>query len=156
MSNSASSPEQPKIAPEACGLAVAAEFLSDRWVLLILRELFYGVGRFEDIRTELQIPKSVLSTRLADLVDKGLVEKQPYKPEGGRTRYSYHLTKMGGGLAVTFLALLEWGNKHLDVPGPEVEAVEKGSRRSLRVMVVDGETHAPVPLRDIRLAWKQN
>ncbi|MCH2094972.1 MAG: helix-turn-helix transcriptional regulator [Rhodobacteraceae bacterium] len=144
------------ISLEACGLAVAAEFLSDRWVLLILRELFYGVGRFEDIRTELQIPKSVLSARLAALMDKGLVEKQPYKAEGSRTRSSYHLTKMGGDLAVTFLALLEWGNKHLEVATPPVEAVDKTSRRPLRVMVVDRETQKPVALRDVRFAVKQD
>ncbi|WP_368186113.1 winged helix-turn-helix transcriptional regulator [Aestuariibius sp. HNIBRBA575] len=150
MSNSESLRTRAPIDTDTCGLARASEVLGDRWVLLILRELFYNVGRFEDIRAEIPVPKSVLSTRLARLIEQGLVEKRPYKPEAGRERMAYHLTEMGLDLAHTFLALLEWGNRHL-VDGVQIAAKDKHSKRKLRVAMIDETTGAEAPIYNVRL-----
>ncbi|MGH1412233.1 MAG: winged helix-turn-helix transcriptional regulator [Pelagimonas sp.] len=151
MSNSADSERLPRFPPDRCGLALAAGVLGDKWVLMILRQLFYGVARFEDIRADIGIPKSVLSTRLADLVAADLVVKRPYKPDGGRTRWEYHLSKKGVDLAMSFLALLEWGNRNLLGFSPPIGPVETASRRRLRVALVD-EDGKEVALQSIRLA----
>lgn len=151
MSNSDDSELVPRFPPDRCGLALAAGVLGDKWVLLILRQLFYGVARFEDIRADIGIPKSVLSTRLADLTTEGIVVKRPYKPEGGRTRWEYHLSKKGLDLAMSFLALLEWGNTNLPISGAAIGPVEAVTRRPLRVALVDDEGRE-VPMQTIRLA----
>src|ERR687893_716024 len=65
-----------------CSLARSLEVVGERWTLLILRDLFFCVRRFTDLQRHLDIPRAVLSARLAALVDQGLVERRPYG--GGR------------------------------------------------------------------------
>ncbi|WP_432448118.1 winged helix-turn-helix transcriptional regulator [Aliiroseovarius marinus] len=132
-------------------MAKAAELLGDRWSLLIIRELFYGVHKFEAIRQDISIPKSVLSSRLATMTEAGIVEKHPYKPEGARTRYEYHLTSAGKGLAVSLLALLEWGNKHREIDGVPFKAIDRSTGNRAVVRVVDAQTGIPVKLRNLDL-----
>ena len=67
-------------------LARAIELIGDRWTLLILRSALYGVRRFDDFQEELGTPRTVLSSRLNDLVDAGLLDKKPYKLKGRRAR----------------------------------------------------------------------
>ena len=63
-----------------CSLARSLEVVGERWTLLILRDLFFGVRRFTDLHAHLDIPRAVLTARLATLVDRGLVERRPYGP----------------------------------------------------------------------------
>lgn len=151
MSNSTDSEIIPRFPPERCGLALAAGVLGDKWVLMIIRQLFYGVARFEDIRAEIGVPKSVLSARLLSLIEQGIVAKRPYKPEGGRTRYEYHLSRTGFDLAMSLLALLEWGNRHLYLAGAPIGPVRRSDRAKLRVALLD-EEGSEVALQDVRLA----
>ena len=65
------------VPPSQCNLARAIELIGDRWTLLILRSALYGVRRFDDFQEELGTPRTVLSSRLNDLVDAGLLEKSP-------------------------------------------------------------------------------
>ena len=93
----------------ACGLAHAAELIGDRWILLILRELFYGVSRFDDLAADLGVSRAVLTERLAQLVTLGLIERTPYREPGQRARHAYALTDASRALAPALLALFEWG-----------------------------------------------
>lgn len=146
MSNSDSSIQ---FSPERCGMAKAAELLGDRWSLLIIRELFYGVTKFEAIRQDISIPKSVLSTRLSTMAEAAIIEKHPYKDEGARTRFEYRLSNAGKGLAVSLLALLEWGNKHREIDGVPFKVIDRSTGRRAVVRVVDSETGLPVKLRNL-------
>lgn len=120
-----------------CALAQAAEEIGDRWSLLILREAFFGVMRYDDIREDLGIPRSVLTDRLSKLVVRGLLEKRPYQEAGDRRRLGYALTKKGRDLAPTLIALTHWSEAHiLGAPGP-IDVVDALSGRSLRVALVD-------------------
>ena len=65
-------------AGQACSLARTLEIVGERWTLLILRDLFFGVRRFSDLQRHLDIPRAVLSGRIASLVEAGLVERRPY------------------------------------------------------------------------------
>ena len=67
-------------AGQACSLARTLEVVGERWTLLILRDLFFGVRRFSDLQRHLDIPRAVLSARIAALVEDGLVERRPYRP----------------------------------------------------------------------------
>ena len=100
------------VAARYCNLARSFELIGDRWTLLILRSALYGVRRFDDFHTDLEIPRSVLSNRLAGLVESEIMEKREYREEGQRTRIEYALTKMGTALGLPFIAMTEWGDKY--------------------------------------------
>jgi DNA-binding HxlR family transcriptional regulator len=93
-----------------CALARTLEVLGERWTLLIVRDAFYGVERFNDFQAHLDIPKAVLSERLSGLVDDGILEREPDPQHAGR--HLYRLTAAGRGLWPALHALLAWGSRH--------------------------------------------
>jgi DNA-binding HxlR family transcriptional regulator len=100
-----------------CSVARALEVIGERWTILILRDAFLGVRRFDDFQRSLGIARNVLNTRLQRLVDAGLLERRRYqvRPE----RHEYRLTTMGLDLWPSILALMQWGDRHLSGPdGP--------------------------------------
>jgi DNA-binding HxlR family transcriptional regulator len=97
-------------AAQDCSLARALEVIGERWTLLILRDAFYGVCRFNDFHAHLDIPKAVLSDRLNGLVEDGILERRPDPQHAGR--HLYELTAAGRDLWPTLHALLVWGSRH--------------------------------------------
>lgn len=93
-----------------CALARALEVLGERWTLLIIRDTFYGVQRFNDLQVHLDIPKAVLSDRLNGLVEDGILERVPDPTHAGR--HLYRLTAAGRDLWPAVHALLTWGSRH--------------------------------------------
>ena len=93
-----------------CALARALEVVGERWTLLIVRDAFYGVRRFNDFQAHLDIPKAVLSDRLAGLVDEDILERRPDPQHAGR--HLYELTPAGRDLWPALNALLAWGDRH--------------------------------------------
>ena len=93
-----------------CSLARALEVIGERWTLLILRDAFYGVRRFNDFQAHLDIPKAVLADRLSGLVKDGILQRQPDPQHAGR--HLYELTAAGRDLWPTLHALLVWGGRH--------------------------------------------
>jgi DNA-binding HxlR family transcriptional regulator len=96
-----------------CTLARAVSVIGDAWILLILREAVYGIRRFEEMREDLGIPRTVLSERLNRLVEAGLFERAPYREPGRRTRHAYELTARGRALLPALAALREWAEANL-------------------------------------------
>ena len=104
---------------QTCSVASALEVVGERWSLLIIRDIFLGVRRFEALQKDLGIARNVLQTRLTRLVDQGVLEKRLYKVRPAR--YQYVLTEKGLDLWPTIVALLQWGDKHAATPaGPPV------------------------------------
>jgi len=79
-----------------CSIARALEIVGERWTLLILRDAFFGVRRFNDFHAHLDAPRTVLSTRLQGLVDTGMLERRPDPQHAGRMLYE--LTPAGRAL----------------------------------------------------------
>lgn len=104
---------------EECPIARSLEVLGDPWVLLVLRQAFLGVRRFDELRDQLRIADNVLSKRLNTLVEAGLLHKQPYRDER-RTRYEYVLTEAGEDTFPIITALAQWGDKHRRHADPAV------------------------------------
>jgi DNA-binding HxlR family transcriptional regulator len=100
-------------AKQACPLARSLELVGERWTLLIVRDLFFGVHRFGELVAHLDIPRAVLSARLASLVEAGLVERRPYR--AGRDEF--HLTARGRELWPVLHGLMEWGDRQSPAPG---------------------------------------
>lgn len=95
-----------------CSIARTAQILGDRWTVLVVRDLFNGVRRFDAIAQHLGIARDVLTKRLALLVDEQLVEKRPVTVAGERSRHEYVLTPAGRDLRVVMIALMDWGDRH--------------------------------------------
>jgi len=98
-----------KPTPRECSLTDALAVLGDRYSLAIIRELFYGNRRFVNLVAEVAAPRSVLTTRLNDLVTAGVIERRRYSDRPPRDEYV--LTDAGGDLAPVLLALKQWGDK---------------------------------------------
>lgn len=110
-----------------CSVGRALAVVGEKWTFQVLREVFLGVRRFEDMHVHARIPRQVLSKRLASLVDAGLLQRTPYRDDGARERHEYRLTEAGAELRTALMALLAWGDKHLaDPEGPPLQAVHRG------------------------------
>lgn len=94
-----------------CSIAATLEVIGDRWSILILRDAFRGVRRFEEIQQDLGIARNILTDRLAKLVANGVLEKRQYQDRPAR--YEYRLTAKGIDLSPALVALMRWGDKHL-------------------------------------------
>ena len=101
---------------QSCSVARALSVVGDRWTLLILRDCFFGVTRFEAFENRLGIPRRILSDRLKMLVAKGVLRRQPYR--GHSRRFDYLLTARGRDLQPVLLAMFAWGDKHMPMDGP--------------------------------------
>lgn len=101
----------------ACSVARTLELIGERWSLLVLREVFLGVRRFEDIRAATGAPRAVLADRLRSLVDEGVLVRREYRDDGARTRFEYRLTPAGRELQPVLIALMQWGDRHLPLAG---------------------------------------
>ncbi|WP_244930052.1 helix-turn-helix domain-containing protein [Nocardioides sp. W7] len=105
-----------------CTLGRSLAVLGERWTLVVLREVFNGVRRFDDIRRHSGIPRQVLSNRLALLVDQEILRRAPYRDDGARERHEYRLTPKGFDLYPVLVAIADWGDRYLADPGgPPVE-----------------------------------
>ncbi|CAG6392523.1 helix-turn-helix transcriptional regulator [Streptomyces cocklensis] len=97
-------------AQQDCTLARALEVVGERWSLLIVRDAFYGVRRFNDFLVHLDIPRAVLTARLAALTEAGVLRKEAYQQSP--PRYDYVLTDAGLDLWPPLHALMRWGGRH--------------------------------------------
>jgi DNA-binding HxlR family transcriptional regulator len=93
-----------------CSIARSLEVIGERWTLLIVRDAMYGVKRFTDFQSHLDVPKAVLSDRLAGLVTNGILKRNPDPDHHGR--HLYELTAAGRELWPVLHALLVWGGHH--------------------------------------------
>jgi DNA-binding HxlR family transcriptional regulator len=104
-----------------CTIGAALGMVGEKWTFLVLREVFNGIRRFDDMQRRTGMPRQVLSSRLSRLVADGILRKQPYREAGQRPRSEYRLTEKGIELFPVIAALLEWGNKYAaDPAGPSV------------------------------------
>ena len=103
-------------AHQDCTLARALEVVGERWSLLLVRDAFYGVRRFNDFLVHLDIPRAVLTARLAALTEAGVLRKEAYQQSP--PRYDYVLTDAGLELWPVVHGLAQWGGRHATPGGP--------------------------------------
>ena len=102
-----------------CSIADALDVVGERWALLVLRELGFGVRRFTDIQVNTGAPRESLTLRLRKLEEAGLIERRRYSERPPRDEY--FLTPAGQELAPVLAALREWGERHA---APRVSVAE--------------------------------
>ena len=121
-----------------CSVARTLDIVGDPWTLLIVRDLFRRIERFDDLKESLGIARNTLTARLKDLVDNGIVERVEY--QANPPRYDYRLTAKGRALGPIILTLMSWGDEWADRGEPLVVTVERATGRRVTPILVDEET----------------
>jgi DNA-binding HxlR family transcriptional regulator len=135
-----------------CSIQRTLAIVGEKWTLLVLREAFYGVRRFEDFARAVGCARNVLSTRLSTLVEHGILDRAPYREPGSRPRDEYRLTEKGLDLFPALIALMQWGDRWTaDAAGPPVEVLHRGCENQVRAILTCDEGHGPVEARDTRV-----
>ncbi|MEV5162884.1 helix-turn-helix domain-containing protein [Streptomyces sp. NPDC053728] len=99
-------------AAQQCSIARALEVIGERWTLLVVRDAFYGVRRYNDFLTHLGIPRAVLASRLQALTEAGVLARRRYQDSPPRDEYV--LTDSGKALWPTVRSLGLWGREHIE------------------------------------------
>jgi DNA-binding HxlR family transcriptional regulator len=124
--------------------------LGEKWTIVVLREIFVGNRRFDDMRSRTGIPRQVLANRLNALVGHGVLRRVPYREPGTRARDEYRLTPMGFDLYPVLLAVLQWGDRYLaDPDGPPLRAVHRDCGRAVNARLICADGHALDSPRDV-------
>ncbi|GAA2547334.1 helix-turn-helix domain-containing protein [Pseudonocardia hydrocarbonoxydans] len=134
-----------------CSVARTAALVGDAWTVLVLRDLFNGIRRFDDLAAHLHIARNVLTRRLTALTEAGLVDRVPYREPGRRERHEYRLTPAGRDLRPVVLAMLEYGDRHLaGADGPPMRVEHDGCGEPVYVEVRCAAGHLVDPATRLR------
>ncbi|MFF2082700.1 winged helix-turn-helix transcriptional regulator [Nocardia sp. NPDC058176] len=134
-----------------CPIVRALDVLGNRWTLIVLREAFNGVHRFEDFLDHLGISPSVLSRRLKEMVDEGLLSREPYRETGDRERYEYRPTAKAWDLYPVIVGLMQWGDRYLgDADGPPIQLTDVTTGKTVVAAIVPQGTPTCSP-SDLRV-----
>ena len=129
-----------------CPIARSLERVGEWWSILILRDALHGYRRFEEFRESLGVAPNILTTRLAALVEAGMLEKRPYsnKPP----RYEYVPTQRGRDFRPVLISLMAFGNRHFAPEGAMVEIVSTKTGKPADIGVFDRLTGLPIAAPD--------
>jgi len=135
---------------ENCSLARTLAVIGDRWTLMILRDAFLRVRRFEDFEKSLKIARRVLSERLALLVEHDILKKVAYQERP--TRYEYRLTEKGLELYPAIISLVHWGDKHYaGVKGPPMLHTHIGCGHDFKSVMTCSECGETLNPKNVRV-----
>ena len=133
-----------------CAIGAAVGAIGEKWTFLVLREVFNGVRRFDEMQRRTQAPRQILSDRLARLVDRGLLRRVPYQEHGQRARLEYRLTEKGLDLYPVLVSLMEWGEKYAAGPaGPQVLLTHRDCGADVQLQLSCADGHVLSSPRDV-------
>ncbi|MCO5997439.1 winged helix-turn-helix transcriptional regulator [Actinoallomurus rhizosphaericola] len=130
-----------------CSIARALEIVGERWTLLIIRDAFEGVRRFDDFQADLGVARNVLTDRLSRLCDEGILRRHRYQERPDR--YEYRLTRKGVGLWPAMMSLLLWGDQHYAEDGSPVVLTHRGCTGRLTPALTCSECGAAMGPTDV-------
>ncbi|MEA2720693.1 MAG: hypothetical protein QOJ39_2557 [Candidatus Eremiobacteraeota bacterium] len=138
-----------------CSIARTLDVVGDWWTLLVLRDVFRGMHRFDELQTSLGIATNVLTLRLKRLADAGILERRAYQEHP--PRYEYVATDKGHDLYPVLLALLQWGDRHMrgDDPAPRV-VVHETCGKATQPQFVCPHCKSEVSARNARTVARTN
>ena len=132
-----------------CPIARSLEQVGEWWSILILRDAFYGVTRFDGFQSSLGIAPNMLTRRLKGLVEAGLLQRRQYSERP--VRYEYVLTDIGRDFRPVMLALLTWGNKHFSPEGPSVLLKDTKTGKVVVPVLCDKTTGKEIDAKGFRV-----
>lgn len=125
-----------------CPIARSLERVGEWWSILILRDAFLGVTRFDDFQASLNIAPNMLTRRLRALTEAGLLERRRYSEKP--PRYEYVLTPRGRDFRPVLLAMMAWGNRHFATEGMAMQLIDEHTGEVVEPVMVDAKTGAPI------------
>jgi DNA-binding HxlR family transcriptional regulator len=130
-----------------CSIAASLALIGEKWSLLIIRDAFHGVRRFDDFLRRLGCSPAVLSARLKTLTEAGILRRVSYREPGARERFEYRPTRVAVELLPVLVGLMQWGDRHLgtDGRGPLVEVRARSSGSRVRAALVDENDQVVAP-----------
>lgn len=138
------------IADEPCSMARALSVVGDRWTLLILRDCFLGVRRFEEFQSRLGISKAIVASRLRRLTDEGVLERRAY--HHAPLRHEYRLTRKGMDLYPALISLVHWADTYMaGEDGPPLLHRHRTCGHDFHSELHCSHCHGPVDPRDIEV-----
>jgi len=135
-----------------CSVAQCLEIVGDWWTMLVVRDVFLGMKRFDELQAHLGIARNVLTQRLAKLVDAQVLEKQAYQTNP--VRYEYVLTDKGRDLWPVLTTLRQWGDRHAAPHGPPVEVEHRACGQRSELVLICSHCGERVEQRDMRVHRK--
>jgi DNA-binding HxlR family transcriptional regulator len=132
----------------SCSVAQCLEVIGEWWTMLVVRDAFLGVRRFDEFQSRLGIARNVLTQRLSKLVDAGVLEKRQYQDRP--PRYEYVLTDKGRDLWPVLTAMRQWGDRHAAPDGPPVKVVHRGCGHAADFVVACAHCGERVGPRDVQ------
>lgn len=140
--------ERKSFAGMDCSVAQCLEVVGEWWSMLIVRDAFLGYSRFDQFSERLGISRNVLTSRLARLVDAGVLAKVPYSQQP--LRHDYRLTDKGRDLWPVLTAMRQWGDRHAAPDGPPMQLVHRaGCGHVCQAVLVCSECRAELGPRDV-------
>ena len=139
--------ERKSFAGMHCSVAQCLEIVGDWWTLLIVRDVFMGVLRFEEFQQRLGISRNILIQRLTSLVEHGILEKIRYSDHP--PRYEYRLTATGRDLWPVLDAMRQWGDKYAAPDGPPVKMIHTSCGHVAESVMTCSCCGEPLALRDM-------
>ena len=133
-----------------CPIARSLERVGDWWSILILRDAFQGLTRFDQFQKSLEIAPNILSRRLNSLVEAGLLERRRYREHP--PRHEYLLTERGRDFRPVLWSLLAWGNKHFAPEGQSILLVDSQTGAPADPVLVDRASGRPLTSPQFRSA----
>ncbi len=136
------------LAQAPCSVARTAAVIGDRWTLLILRDCFLGVRRFEDFQGRLGISRSIVADRLKLLTDEGVLTRVAYQDRP--VRHDYRLTEKGLALHPVIMAVVHWGDRfYAGEAGPPLLHRHKACGHDFHPVMTCSECGEAVGPRDV-------
>jgi DNA-binding HxlR family transcriptional regulator len=139
--------ERKSFAAMDCSVAQCLEVVGEWWSLLIIRDAFLGVTRFDDFQRRLGISRNILQQRLARLVDAGVLVRVPYSEHP--VRNDYRLTDKGRDLWPVITTMRQWGDRYAAPSGPPVQVAHKACGSTSESVLVCGTCGEPLGARDV-------
>ncbi|CAI0706295.1 winged helix-turn-helix transcriptional regulator [Serratia entomophila] len=133
-----------------CPVARSLGRVGEWWSILILRDAFHGLSKFDEFQQSLGLSPTLLTRRLKDLVTSGILHKQRYQTRP--VRYQYLLTERGRDFFPVLAALFQWGNTHLADDGISAQLVDRRNGQPVQVQLIDSLTQQPIAQQHVTLA----
>jgi len=125
-----------------CPIARSLERVGEWWSILILRDAFHGLTRFDEFQKSLGIAPNMLTRRLNTLVESGLLERRQYSDRP--PRYEYVLTEKGHDFRVVLWTMVAWGNKHFSPEGESTQIVDAVTGERAEPLLIDARSGRPL------------
>ncbi len=140
--------ERKSFADMACSVAQCLEVVGEWWSMLIVRDAFLGVSRFDQFQSRLGISRNILNQRLSRLVEAGVLSKNLYSEHP--PRYEYRLTAKGLDLWPVLTAMRQWGDRYAAPQGPPLQFRHKGCGKVADAVLVCSSCGEALQARDVR------